>query len=293
MMKIAFVILVGLTCGFVIWSLWGVKLHSLMQRRQKSKNPIDSIPMSRPFVDALAPLLRKMSPDLMRRIDRVILLSGRPFGDAKAHELIAYGFFLSVLAVIVCAVSLSFTEMSAGTSQSLLLIAAVFPFLSVVLQIHFGLKTRTKRLDHQFPYFLDFLVMMKEAGDNLPSALRLYVTSSPNLELSEAIGGVVRGMDSHKDGLHGAIQDFIDTCPSDVGRTTLTSIIKSEEMGARSTKMLRDIARDLRAKRYEQAEKEAEALKSRSMLPMVIMFAGAFLMILAGSLGKMFSGLPG
>jgi Flp pilus assembly protein TadB len=293
MMKLAFILLAGLTTGYLLWALWGLDFRNVLKRTAKSKNPIDATPLSRPFVDAVAPYIRRMFPDLMQRIDRVIVLSGRPYGTARAHELIAHGIFVSLSALIVCSIALSVADVGAGTARFLLLAAAVLPFMSVVLQIYYGLKTRTKRLDHQFPYFLDFLVMMKEAGDNLPSALRLYVSSSPNLELSEAIGGVVRGMDSHKGGLHGAIQDFIDTCPSEVGRTTLTSILKAEEMGARSTAMLRDIARDLRAKRYEQAEKEAEALKSRSMFPMVIMFAGAFLMILAGSLGKMFSGLPG
>ncbi|WP_422374218.1 type II secretion system F family protein [Roseibium sp.] len=292
-METVFVLCAGLTGGLLAWTVLSVDFRKAMTGDLKSENPVDRFPLSRPIVNSLAPLLRRLLPESMARLERHMVLAGRPYGGVGAAEFLSLGILLSLVSVIVFGAMMSISDIGTGTKQLLLLMSLVLPLLWAITSIRTAYVKRTRDLDNQFPYFLDFLVMMKEAGDTLPSALELYVAASPKMALSDAISVVVRGTNAHKEGLHGAIRDFIDTCPSEIGRSTLQSILRSENMGARSTAMLRDISRDLREKRYEKAEKAAEALKARSMFPMVIMFAGTFLIILSGSLGKMFTGLPG
>lgn len=285
-MAVLFSMLAGLMAFSVVWAAWPQSQPAIVVAADRSGNFIDSVPGLRPLVQAIAPTLREGLPGVVDQLERKLILAGRPGGRIRADEILAAALVATAVYAPICAAAFGTLMGSSG----LVLGAAVGVFGPIgyaLFSVDRTLKTRTRRFDQQFPYLLDFLVMMKEAGENLPMALRLYVNSVGATELGDAMRVVADGMNTHVDGLRGALMDLHDECPSAVGRSTIQSILVAEDMGARSTAMLRDIARDMRSTRYEQAEKLAERIKAASAIPAVIMFTGAFLIILAGSLGKM------
>ncbi len=293
-MALLFVLASGLVAALlVIWYLPDRRPAFAASGSDGRSRPPHELPGIRMLVRAWAPVLQRAMPELMRRQDRLLLLAGRPMSGISAAQLLA--LFL----VYVAALSLLFGyfvltgRSSVGNALLSLVPIAIGAIICWFFLFRIFFERRKRRLDQQFPYFLDFVLMMKEAGETLASSLRLYVVNNPGLELTEHMRRVVAGIETHKDGLSGALMEFHDECASDLGKTTLLSILKAEEMGARSSAMLRDIALDMRLKRYENAEKQAESLKSTSMYPAVFMFLGAFMMLLAGSLGQMFTGLRG
>ncbi|MCO6188234.1 type II secretion system F family protein [Rhizobium sp. L1K21] len=245
------------------------------------------------FAASVAPVLERVFPSLIAKLDRQLVEAGRPDNGVRAAHFLAALYFpallIAVYAMVFAALGIQDVKSMVLTS---ILAFAVLAFCGP-LWIKNMRDKRKRRLDQQFPGFLDFVLMMKEAGETLAASLRLYVLNNPGLELTEHIRRVVAGIETHKDGLPGAVMEFHNECASELGQTTLLSILKAEEMGARSAAMLRDVATDMRERRYEDAEKIAESLKARSMAPAVLMFMGAFLMLLAGSLGKMFTSLGG
>lgn len=262
-------------------------------KSEKPKVPLHQMAGIRDAVDALAPSLQTAMPGIMASQDHRLLLAGRPMSGIRASQMLA--LFLLYPGLIALLFLFLMVGERSGVGSALLVVslsfAAAVSAWFIFIQSLFS--RRRRRLDQQFPYFLDFVLMMKEAGETLPASLRLYVANNPGLELTDHMRRVVAGVETHKDGLPGAVMEFHEECASDLGKTTLLSILKAEEMGARSSAMLRDIASDMRLKRYEEAEKTAEALKSKSMFPAVLMFMGAFIMVLAGSLGQMFTGIRG
>jgi Flp pilus assembly protein TadB len=282
-----------LAAMLVLWYVPGSDRAVAQARPTKQKVPMHQAAGIRDVVDALAPTLQNGMPGIMATQDQRLLLAGRPMAGVRASQLLAlfliYPGLIALLFLLLMVVGRSSVG-SALLIVSLSFAAAVGAWFIFVQGLF---SRRKKRLDQQFPYFLDFVLMMKEAGETLAASLRLYVANNPGLELTDHMRRVVAGIETHKDGLPGSVMEFHEECASDLGKTTLLSILKAEEMGARSSAMLRDIASDMRLKRYEEAEKTAEALKSKSMFPAVLMFMGAFVMVLAGSLGQMFTGIRG
>lgn len=281
-------VLAALSALFAVAAVWPQGRAGKRQPRDAQPNLVDTVPGGRAIAHALAPVIRRIAPDVVARLDRKLVLAGRPMGRVEAAHLLALGVAGGMLYAPLMAL-LGAWALGVGGFLAGLLFGLAFILVCIFVRVDGMVAKRTQRLDQQFPYFLDFLVMMKEAGEITPNALGLYVAAVGRVELGDAIRVVSDGIANHKDGLRGALMDFHDDCPSEIGKSTLRSIVKAEEMGARSTAMLRDIARDIRGKRYEQAEKIAEKIKANSNVPAVVMFAGAFIIILSGSLGKMFN----
>ncbi len=252
----------------------------------KDAGLVDRIPFARPVVDLLSPLFARHMADTVARIDRVLVLAGDPFGGITGAQYLALTAFGMLYPVFMAgfALAMGFSlKMTGLLALMALVLVGTFSWWSLD-RVY---KKRMRALDIEFPYFLDFTVMSKEAGATLQQAIDLFVTSSPDTELGRSLAGVLNAAFG-SGGLLGALKDFSDTCPSPNGRTTLQAILKAEPMGAESGTLLREIARDLRARRFEAAEKAAEMLKGRIMVPTMLMFVGAFLMILAGSFAKLF-----
>lgn len=290
MMAIALSLAAGLFVGMLVVALWPERRPVAVSEGPPAKF-IERYPFLRGALETLTPAMYAIAPTTLGQLDHKLIMAGRPLERLNAGQL----FSLAAIAAGLYAPLLLFALWIAFGAAGILLafvLGIAGPFVLVTYLISSAYNIRARRLDQQFPYFLDFLVMLKEAGENLPMALRAYVNASGVNELGEAMRVVVDGVQNHREGLRGALMDFQEECPSEIGRSTLRSVVTAEEMGARSTSMLRDIARDMRSTRYEQAEKAAEQLRARSTIPAVVMFTGAFLIILAGSIGKLsqFSG---
>ncbi len=272
---------------YMPWSLFAGPAAPAREATQ----PLHEKPIIRQFSEALAPVLRRAFPGIVARLNHMLVEAGRPDNGVDAARFVAARVIGAAVAAVNLAVPAAIGMITWKTAILGMVIAViVFAGISVysIKDLH---DKRRKKLDQQFPDFLDFVLMLKEAGETLSASLHLYVINNPDLELAEHIRRVVAGLDTHKDGLPGAVMEFHHECASELGQTTLLSILKAEEMGARAAVMLREVALDMRQKRYEVAEKKAEALKSSSMFPAVVMFMGAFLALLAGSLGTLFSGI--
>ncbi len=283
----AIVLLAAATVVAAGWAVMSIDLDALTRSLHAPEEMVlFKVPGVEAVTLALAPTIRRHAGDACARLDRFLVEAGQPFGRRDAARIVALGIVAPLVSVPLAA--LTFLWLPAGTA---LFLTALYPaglIAYVVLSVRSAHEGRRRRLDREFPYFLDFLVMVKEAGATLRHSLTLYVASAPDTEVGRSMGDVLTA-EAGKGGLPGALRDFADRAPSHLVRSTTLSIVAAEEMGARSTEMLRELAGDQRARRSEAAERAAESLKSKSTIPMVIMFMGAFMMILSGSLGKMFT----
>lgn len=270
----------GLSAGLLLWMLWSA-WPQLVTPADKSIPAFERYPWLGQIVAPFSRFAGRYMRWFVARLEKDLLKSDGSF-PLSAEQLVGLGILLSIVETLFLSMMMSIV-IAVGIS------IPVFTFVMPIAVTRQKRLQYTKRLDRQFPYFLEFIVMVKEAGETLSGALKLYVKTAGDSELSRAMTVVADGIARHKDGLKGALMEFHDRCPSEDGCATIRAIIKSEEMGARSTAMLRDIANDMRARRYEAIEKEAEKLKSKSNGPAFLMFAAAIVMLLAGSMAKLFN----
>lgn len=288
MTVLAIVLLVAATVVAAGWAVMSIDLGALSKSlRADEQMVLFKVPGVEAATFALAPTIRRHAGDLCARLDGLLVEAGRPFGGRDAARIVALAIVMPLVTTPLIATA-SFLALSSGTALMLTTLYPITLVAYVVAAVRSAHEGRRRRLDREFPYFLDFLVMVKEAGATLRQSLTLYVASAPDTEVGRSMGDVLTA-EAGKGGLPGALHDFADGAPSHLVRSTTLSIVAAEEMGARSTEMLRELANDQRARRSEAAERAAESLKSKSTIPMVIMFMGAFMMILSGSLGKMFT----
>lgn len=287
MIALAVALLAAATAAALAAALLATDVSGLGRRADDAGPAILIIPGFDALAAHLAPLARRHAPDACARLDRVIVEAGFPWGRRDGAWALGLGIALITLPGPVMGL-VARTTFAPGTALFLGVAVTLGMVAYGYAELHGVRDGRRKRLEREFPYFLDFLVMVREAGATLDQALTLYRSASPATELGRSMATVLAGSGG-KGGLVGALRVFAADVPSTQVRSGMISIVDADAHGARSTEMLRQLAEDQRARRSEAAERAAEKLKATSTVPMVVMFAGAFVMILSGSLGKMFN----
>lgn len=234
-------------------------------------------------IETLMHPLDRYLPGLVAMTDSALVNAGPLFSRDKGRQYIARSLVRATVAAIV----VLFLALLLGTHPAKAAGAAFLMFVVVTAlfaaRLRDAVGQRAKVLDREFPYFLDFLVMVKEAGANLPQSVELFVRSAPKTVLGKEMD-LILDLSRGPGGLSSALEKYQLTCPSETGRNALAGITEAEKYGAESGAMLRVTAFDMRERRNELARSAAESLKGKSMLPAMIILIGALLMIAAGNL---------
>lgn len=283
-MVVFIAILAALTAGGAIHLL----LDARTGARRDDTGPSQAVMAY--FGRVFAPVFRRRMPDLCERYETKIRLSnavGMPQDGAWfAGAAFGVGLLASVGTLLFALV--------AGTGILFGVLLAFFAgatgFVAVVRRLESKLASRTKILDKEFPFFLDFVVMTKQAGAILSDSIAMFVEASGGSLLGREMGTLLSTTAKGPRGLLGALVSYRETCPSETGKTALMAVVAAEPVGAQNTETLSSLAADMRFERKQAGEREAESIKSKIMLPVTVMLVGVILMILSSSLANILFG---
>jgi tight adherence protein C len=250
------------------------------ERRHYQDIGLGEGPLSR-FVLLLADWNRRR-PALaatMVRLDRRLLLAGRPLGNGGGAEWIA------ILELIGVGITLLFVGllMLVGNGLLLALVSSVGVGLVCVglgaAWLESLIHDRERAISRQYPYFLDLAVMTMEAGSIFQESVDVYIrgTAADPLrdELLTARRDLELGLSEKR-----TLSKLRERISSEDVRDSIHIIIQGLSAGTSLTRLLRDQAEGLRFRRSQMAERVAEELKIRLLGPATMMMASVIVLIL-------------
>ncbi len=283
-MELAITLAAGGTAAMITWLLVTNYRSSGLRRETLYFR------VSKFFGRLFGPFFLSRMPDFSDMFDRQIKLANSRKLPASGAEFLgaSLGFALLMFAFIVPFLILGGIDFFVSVFLSLF-----FAGIGFMLHLRMAarlLEERTKALDREFPYFLDFIVMTKQAGAILMDSIRMFVEATDGSVLAAEMDDLITNQAMGPGGLLGALSDYREICPSEVGKTALMAIIAAEPVGAESSTSLSSLAGDMRHERRQRAEREAESIRSKIMMPVTVMLMGAIIMILSGFLPQILFG---
>ena len=239
--------------------------------REKAAGPVGALPG---WMRALA--LRLSPSGITAKLQHRLDIAGNPERWNPDRVLAAKGAGLVGLAVVGMLIG-------AHKPALLILFAAIGGgagfFLPDVLLYNAGLK-RQARIQAALPDAMDMLTVCVEAGLGFDAALAQVArnTSGPlAAELARVLQEIQIGK-SRTEALHAM-----------AGRTTVTelrtfvsALVQAGELGISVAKLLRDQAKELRVRRRQRAEEQAQKVSVKIMFPLVTCLFPALFVIVIG-----------
>lgn len=259
----------------------GLALNLLrLEQRHHQDIGLGDGPLSR-FVMLLAGWNRRRHglAAIIEKLDRRLLLAGRPLGNGGGAEWIAILEFFGI------GITLLFVGllMLVGNGLFLALLSAAGVGLVCVglgaAWLESLIKDRERAISRQYPYFLDLAVMTMEAGSIFQESVDVYIRGAAADPLRDELQTARRDLElglSEKRTL-GKLRERISS--EDV-RDSIHIIIQGLGAGTPLTRLLRDQAEGLRFRRSQMAERIAEELKIRLLGPATMMMASVIVLIL-------------
>jgi tight adherence protein C len=142
-------------------------------------------------------------------------------------------------------------------------------------------KQRTARIDYEVPELVDLLVTTIEAGIGFGSALQLSarrVRDPLGAELRLTLGEQAMGL-----GMNDALQNMLErTNRSTSMRAFVQAIVQGETLGVSIGKTLRDLAIDMRKRRRQVAEEQAQKAPIKLLFPLTFLILPAMMIVILG-----------
>ena len=212
-------------------------------------------------------------------IDRMLRVAAPEWGGINGTEYLSFGLIAICTGFLVGFVPAGLLiGLRAGVAFGLV-VAAVAGGLWW-LAISDVIKHRREDTWRQFPFFLDTLVMTMQAGATLPQALKIYVRSNPEAALARDLADALNRAEAGVDILS-AIEETLERVTVEEIVVTMRAILHAERMGADRLRLLRENAADIRAKRWEQADRASEVLKTKITLPTMLIMLAVVILILS------------
>ena len=246
---------------------------------------LDRYPL-RPIYNIFAPLLVSLEPKLAPPLYETFKLAGRPAFVGR----IATGkdvFATFVAGAIFGGLIIGFFAALGGAPPLAILLftiggSGLVYFIFTTLLSGEANKRQTS-IDNEFPYFLDLAVMTVGAGAKVEDAFDLYSADRQSSPLTEELILVSNELKS------GSV--FMDAMLNLRNRTdalsidlTVNEIINSREAGTPVADVMRVASKDLRDIRSSNAEQMGEKLKSKIIVPSLLMAGSAMIIILGPAL---------
>lgn len=246
------------------------------------------IEMSQPFSDRVVlPLIRNSSGIMSRltpqrnveEVKHKLDLAGNPNNWTASDFLGVRG--LAALVVTVLVFVLLF--MSRTALPQLLLFVAIGGFLGFYLPmfwLNFKIGARQHEIDRALPDALDLLTISVEAGLGFDAAL-VKVTEKWDNELSRAFARAnaeVRLGKLRRE----ALRDLANR--ADVPNLTnfIAAVIQADQLGVSLAKVLRIQSEQMRVKRRQKAEEQANKAPVKMMFPLVFLIFPSIMIVLLG-----------
>lgn len=224
--------------------------------------------LARPLLRSLAPLV-DANLDQKRR-DRITdrLTEGGLGYTLTAAELIMVRWLLTLTALV--GVAWLVNSYRLWTSNYLLLLVGLVPlaFFYIDIWLRDATKTRRLRMEKDFPFFLDILVLSMRAGLAFPSAFHEATSQLPEGPMRQELARVIREI---RTGL--SRRDALSRLAERIRLASISNFVavvaQAEDTGGSLTTALTEQARQRRRERFQRAEKLANQAPVKLLFPLV------------------------
>jgi tight adherence protein C len=235
----------------------------------------------RPNLIRLGNALGRLSPSKSRAAAELQLeRAGRPYGWG-ATEFFGMRVFVAVvfavLAFLITAIS-----PSAGTLGKIIapVLGGLIGFLLPILWLRSKINRRKKEIIKGLPDAMDLLTIAVEAGMGFEGALQKVAEKWEN-ELSRAFGKVIQEM---RLGVirREALRNMSNSMDVPDVTSFVAAIIQADQLGVSIAKILRIQSEQMRVKRRQRAEEQANKAPIKMLFPMVFLIFPALFVVLLG-----------
>ena len=233
----------------------------------------ENIPFServlKPVIDKI---LANISSNLPIKEEEVEAMQMRLLGAGIKMKykdyLAATILFLSFCAVL--GIIYGLVNEGASTIKVVLdmLVALVVGYILVNYNLVYKTRVRAEAMDRQFPEFLDLLSVCIEAGLGFDQAVK-YVSSKYEGELSDEFKLYLKEItlgSTRKD----ALESMEQRCNLESLKAFSAAVIQADEMGISLKQILDAQAYNVRERRKQKVEEEAQKLPIKILFPIVI-----------------------
>jgi tight adherence protein C len=251
---------------------------------------LEEIELSQPFSErVIIPLARKMGELATRFTPQNALqetaLKLERAGNPRGIDPTIFWTSRFIVAVIIAA-TLGFVFTIATINWTWgrkLLIAGLFTILGFYLPellLQSRIQRRQKEITRAMPDSLDLLTICVEAGLGFDGAMAKVYEKWDN-ELSRAFGRVLREIQLGKLRRE-ALKDMADRIGISEMTSFVAAIIQSEQLGVSMARVLRIQSDQMRIKRRQAAEEQAQKAPIKMLFPMGVLIFPSILIILLG-----------
>ncbi len=235
----------------------------------------------RPLLVQLGNVISKMSPSKSRAAaERQLELAGRPYGWGVA-EFLGLRLFVAVVFGVLAFLVASFAPNLSSLTRILIPVGgAALGFFLPVLWLGSKIGKRKHEIVKALPDAMDLLTITVEAGMGFDGALQKVAEKWDN-ELSRSFAKLVQEM---RLGLirREALRNMSYNMDVPDVTSFTAAIIQADQLGVSIAKILRIQSEQMRTKRRQRAEEQANKAPIKMLFPMVFLIFPALFVVLLG-----------
>jgi tight adherence protein C len=153
-------------------------------------------------------------------------------------------------------------------------------------------RLRNKKVDREVPEFIDLLVVTVEAGQGLAGAIRIAgerLHGPLGEEVRLAVQEQVMGLSTHD-----ALMHMVERSDTPALRSFVRAVVQGESLGVSIGEILRAVAVDMRKRRRQAAEEQAQKAPVKMLFPLAFfIFPSLFIVLLGPSVFDLIDSLGG
>jgi len=153
-------------------------------------------------------------------------------------------------------------------------------------------RLRHQKVDREVPDFIDLLVVTVESGQGLGGAVRLAgdrIRGPLGDEVRLAVQEQAMGLT-----VHDALTNMVERCDTPALRSFVRSVVQGESLGVSIGEILRAVAVEMRKRRRQAAEEQAQKAPVKMLFPLAFfIFPSMFIIILGPSIFDLLHTLGG
>lgn len=217
------------------------------------------------------------------------LLNGREFVALKMLVPLVFGTLFALLVVLFATIWPTSVFHSCG--PVLVLLGFALAYLKPMLWLRQALRKRHDAIMRALPFVLDILTLSVEAGMDFISALQRNCASRRMDALNEELLRMTKEIQvgsSRRD----ALKSMAERCGQSDLKSVAFALIQADELGVSIGSILRIQSEQLRARRFDRAERLANQAPTKMLGPLMLcIFPAVFIILLGPVLAEALKGL--
>jgi tight adherence protein C len=153
-------------------------------------------------------------------------------------------------------------------------------------------RLRNQKVDREVPDFIDLLVVTVESGQGLGGAIRLAgdrIRGPLGDEVRLAVQEQAMGLSAHD-----ALTNMVERCNTPALRSFVRAVVQGESLGVSIGEILRAVAVEMRKRRRQAAEEQAQKAPVKMLFPLALfIFPSLFIIILGPAIFDLLDTLGG